>query len=175
MHIHIDSPVAKSPTATDSLLLTRRQLRPTGRQSQASTQASSPSNQDPACGLDSTPRHIDHIYPGVVACLPTTRPPSRHTTTFALTQQTPAITDLPPRTRLQLLPTGSWVKHLSTIDSTLFHGFSGKCHFYAILSTDNPNPVSTRASTLPLTHDETGSARHIHSHRLTSRQEPNNH
>ena len=58
MHIHIDSPVAKSPTATDSLLLTRRQLRPTGRQSQASTGASSPSKQDQARGLDSTPYHI---------------------------------------------------------------------------------------------------------------------
>ena len=67
------------------------------------------------------------------------------------------------RTRLQPLPTGSRVKHLSTIDSTLFHGFSGKCHFYAILSTNNPIHVSTRASTLPLTHDETGSARHTHS------------
>ena len=58
MHIHIDSPVAKSPTATDSLLLTRRQQRPTGRQSQASTGASSPSKQDQARGLDSTPYHI---------------------------------------------------------------------------------------------------------------------
>ena len=62
MHIHIDSPVAKSPTATDSLLLTRRQLRPTGRQSQASTRASSPSHQDPACGLDSTPIHTTSTH-----------------------------------------------------------------------------------------------------------------
>ena len=69
----------------------------------------------------------------------------------------------------------STATHLSTIDSTLFHGFSTKCHFYAILSTDNPIHVSTRATTLPLTHDETGSARHTHSHRLTSRQEPNSH
>ena len=101
-------------------------------------------------------------------CLPANDPPG-FTPSYHHTRFDPADSNhdrRAARTRLQPLPTGSRVKHLSTIDSTLFHGFSGKCHFYAILSTDNPIHVSTRASTLPLTHDETGSARHTHSHRL---------
>ena len=110
-------------------------------------------------------------------CLPANDPPG-FTPSYHHTRFDPADSNhdrRAARTRLQPLPTGSRVKHLSTIDSTLFHGFSGKCHFYAILSTDNPNHVSTRASTLPLTHEETGSARHTHSHRLASRQEPKSH
>ena len=108
MHIHIDSPVAKSPTAqqpnsptaTDSLLLARRQLRPTGRQSQASTRASSLSHQDPACGLDSTP-YIPHRLTG---------PQLRRTSRLALAPVRPST----HKSSTKTLPAGLSLLHTTS-------------------------------------------------------------